>query len=389
MDTVAIITKGTTNADLPYIDEQFFYLRRRGKDAIMILTFGVSPAIGTDTVTFIIEGGEFFSDITGNTSIGTSISTSTGSKTMYAKIYQDKAKIRFRKSETVSAMGVMSGGGSLWAVCEDKTADGFQSSYMEIYLNDLPYTTSTLATYSPSGNTSTRAACVHIGDINYLAEYPLVYCSLDSRSDNGMYTLNQLSGTLNKKLSNKLYYFALFPTFQAKGFLNDQCSIDLSVLANSTVLTVCNICTVNITGDLSNLANKPNLSELVLDRINSVTGNLSALAGKPLKTIRISSNQLTGSLNSIPATVEILHLMYVANLSGYTSRSWGTVMQSVQLNNQVIPTAELDQLLIDLSKITDWRGWRNVILKGTPSATGLAAISVLQAIGVTVTINNP
>lgn len=391
MDTVAIITKGTTNADLPYIDEQIYYLRKRGKDALVIITMGISPSIEDGTITFRIEGGEFFSDTTASTSLGTSITASTGTKVMYVKVYQDKAKFRFRKSEYVGSIGVMSGSGSLWAGCEGLTVDNFQSPYMEVYLYDLPAVTSTLAIYAPSGNTSTKAAIAPIGDLNFLADYPLVYCSIDARSDNGMYPLNQLTGRLTRKLPASLYYFALFPTFQAKGFINDRCSVDLNVIADSTVLTICNICTVNVAGDLSALANKPNMTEIVIDRsYNDVTGSLSSLANKiSLLTCRISSDKLTGTLNSIPSSVEILHLMYATALTNYTSRSWGTRMQSVQLNNLLMSTTEIDQILVDLSKVGIWAGWANVILKGSPSATGQAAISTLQGKGVTVTINNP
>lgn len=392
METIAVVTKGTTNADLPYLDEQIFTIRKRGKTAMVIITVTVLGSIGTDTTTFNIEGGEFFTDASGATSLGTSISAGAGANTMYVMIYVDFARLRFRKSEFVGALGTVGGGGALWALCEGKTADDFQSPYMEVYLNDLPVNISTLATYSPSGNISSRAACVHIGDINTIADYPLIYCSIDSRSDNGMYPLNQLSGKLTRKLPASLYYFALFPTFQAKAFINDQFSVDLNVLADSTTLTVCNICTVNVSGDLSALANKPNMTEIVIDRsYNDVTGNLSALANKnPLITCRISSDKITGSLNSIPGNAEIIHLMYMPACTAYTTRSWGTRMQSVQLNNMTWQSStQLGLFLQNLTTITTWAGWKNVIVKGTLDATGTAAVTNLQGKGVAVTVINP
>lgn len=389
METIAIVTKGTTNADLPYIDEQRFYFRRRGKDAFVLVNLGVSGAVAGNQSEVTIVGGEFFASTTG-ASLGTTLTLTAGYKLLFVKIYKDRAYFRCRNGIVITSLG--SSVNPLYAICEGIAADDMQSPYMELYLNDLSPNTTGLIMYSNSGNTSTIAASVPIGDINLLADYPLVYCSLEARSENGLFPLANITGELKSPMNSTLSQFSLFPNFRSRGFEYNECSVDISAFANTTAMQICEINCVPVKGNISVFANKPSLQTVVLDRQNNeVVGSLTAFTGKnSLITLRIQSSLLTGSLNALPSSVEIIHLMSLTSLDAYTSRSWGTRMQSVQLSNLAWKSStELGIFLNDLTTITTWAGWKNVIVKGSLDAIGIAAIATLQGKGVAVTIINP
>jgi hypothetical protein len=195
---------------------------------------------------------------------------------------------------------------------------------------------------------------------------------------------------------------------------------DISTLKSN--LTTFNISGINtITGDISYLSSLPNLNYFVLTGRNSVygdiqylpsnlttvefsgnsfiSGTISSLNTPNLKTFKISAtNSISGNISDLPSTVNYLQILKNNNKLSYTGKTWPENMGRVYLQplaGKGLTTAEVDQMLIDLSNVTNWittttSGYKVVYLAGhnePHSALSNVAIGILISKGVSVSYN--
>ena len=127
---------------------------------------------------------------------------------------------------------------------------------------------------------------------------------------------------------------------------------------------------------------------------NTITGNLSSLPSDLTLFICGGSNTITGNLSSLPSDLYFLYCTGSNTISDYTALHTFAenfqYMLSLPAAGSGLDSTEVDNLLIDLAKITTWAGAKVIDIAGNNAArTGAsdAAVTDLQAKGVTVTVN--
>ena len=120
---------------------------------------------------------------------------------------------------------------------------------------------------------------------------------------------------------------------------------------------------------------------------NTLTGNIEDIPASYTAVQIQGSNTLTGDLGLTTANFTVLILLGTGGPNTYTTRAWSNGVSDIRLAGS-LSTAEVDQLLIDVSAAT-FAGDKNINLangtNGPRSAASDAAVTSLQAQGVTVT----
>ncbi len=147
-----------------------------------------------------------------------------------------------------------------------------------------------------------------------------------------------------------------------------------------------------ISGNLSSLPSV--MTSFNCTGSNTISGNLSSLPSVMTTFNCSGSNTVSGSLSSLPAGMTLFSCSGANTVSDYTTKSWANNQQKVYLvpvGAGGLATAEIDQLLIDLSVAGGtWASSKEIYLKGTNaarSAASDAAVATLVGKGVTVTTN--
>lgn len=177
----------------------------------------------------------------------------------------------------------------------------------------------------------------------------------------------------------------------------------------------------SITGNISNLSSLTNLDTFIIFGNNTVygdiqylppsltdveflgnaniSGTLSSLNTPDLRTFRINAtNSISGNISDLPSSVSYLQILKNNNKLSYSGKTWPENMVRLYLQPLVgkgLTTAEVDQLLIDLSNITNWTtsttsGSRVVYLAGhnePRSSVSNTAFSMLVSKGISVSCN--
>jgi len=166
-----------------------------------------------------------------------------------------------------------------------------------------------------------------------------------------------------------------------------------------------------VTGDVVNLPS--GLTYFGCQGSNTITGNLSDLPSGLINFICIGSNTVTGDIANLPNGLTYFNcqgsntitgdiadlpdgLTYFLcigsnTISDYSGKTWITTMTRLDLRgNAALSAAEVDQLLIDLDDDLTWSTGDVITITGNcdpPTAAADAAITSLEAEGVTVTVN--
>lgn len=184
---------------------------------------------------------------------------------------------------------------------------------------------------------------------------------------------------------------------------------DIAVLRALPKLTVLNASYSYISGKATDL---PKTLAAILIGGTKITGKLSDFLTQSTRSVDINNTSIHGELSDFKVTgsMDYINLSSspivtgdisdLPNVKGFeaiqeTGISFtgnGSVqftnVEYFSLPNCSLPSSELDNLLIMLSKVTTWSSIKAVTLKGTRTSASDAAISALQNKGVTITINN-
>lgn len=237
---------------------------------------------------------------------------------------------------------------------------------------DIASLPSSLAYYYNSGSNSVT------GDIQYLSTTMSTFYCL------GRNTIYGNISTLKPNLS-------IFTV----GGLNTITG-DISSFSSLTNLNILNIGGVNNTvyGDIQHL---PASLESISFNGSSISGTISSLDTPILKTFILSStNSISGNISDTPSTLTYLDIRRCTNKLSYTGKVWPENMVRINLqptNGNGLTTAEVDQIIIDLSNITTWSTsttGKYVYIAGhnqPRSPLSATAVSILVSKSVTVTTN--
>jgi len=130
-----------------------------------------------------------------------------------------------------------------------------------------------------------------------------------------------------------------------------------------------------------------------VDGNNTITGLLNDLPNNIESFLLQGLNTVTGNLGHTPANLNFIQLVGNNNVDTYTAKTWVTPMNTFYFSTTGVGLiqAEVDLILVNLSLVTTWIGNKSVTILGNnvaaPSATGIAARSILISNGVTVTTN--
>jgi len=147
----------------------------------------------------------------------------------------------------------------------------------------------------------------------------------------------------------------------------------------------------NVSFDLASLPR--GLLSLILFGSNTVAGNLSSLPEGITYFVCRGANTVTGNLSSLPVGVVYFNIEGVNTVADYSERPWSENMRYVYHRPAVgsgLSTAEVDQLLIDLSEVSVWNLEKAIDLRGNNaprSSASDAAVATLISKGVAVTTN--
>lgn len=163
---------------------------------------------------------------------------------------------------------------------------------------------------------------------------------------------------------------------------------DISAFKNASSLLMLNLNdNPNITGDISALANKPNLENIYL--LNTSTyGNVESLVSNNLlKSMSLGNGLVTGDLSKMQAS------FYKFSCGNNCNFTWKSERNSTSPIISITDTAanfgdDLDAMLINQAKCKASTDSNKVILvKGNKTTASDNAISELQSKGYTVSIN--
>lgn len=163
---------------------------------------------------------------------------------------------------------------------------------------------------------------------------------------------------------------------------------DISALKNASSLLMLNLNdNPNITGDISALANKPNLKNIYL--LNTSTyGNVESLVNNNLlKSISSGNGLVTGDLSKMQASFYNISCGKNCNFTWKGERSSTSPIISIT-DNAANFGDDLDAMLINQAKCKASTANSKVILvKGNKTSASDNAISELQSKGYTVSVN--
>jgi len=197
---------------------------------------------------------------------------------------------------------------------------------------DIASLPSSIDSYYNSGSNSVT------GDIQYLsATMSIFYCL-------GINTIYGNISTLKPSLS----------TFTVGGL--NTITGDISSFSSLTNLDTLNISGRNtVYGDIQYL---PTSLESFSFNGGIISGTLSTLNTPTLKTFILSStNSISGNISDTPSTLTYLDIRRCTNKLSYTGKVWPENMVRINLQPTIgkgLTTAEVDQIIIDLSNITTW-----------------------------------
>lgn len=163
---------------------------------------------------------------------------------------------------------------------------------------------------------------------------------------------------------------------------------DISALKNASKLTSFNLNdNPNVTGDISALADKPNLENIYLMNTNTY-GNLENLvSNKLLKSISAGNGSVTGDLSKMQASFNNISCGNNCNFTWKGERSSTSPIISIT-GYAANFGDDLDAMLINQAKCKASTTDSKVILvKGNKTAASDNAVSELQSKGYTVAIN--
>lgn len=189
---------------------------------------------------------------------------------------------------------------------------------------------------------------------------------------------NMIYGNIGDLPSGLLSYYTL-------GF--NTTSGDIANLP-SGLLTYKNHGNNTTSGDIANLPG--GLTYYDNQGLNTTSGEIAGLPSGLIYYDNRGSNTTSGNMSGLPGG-----LTYYVNIGSNTvdtyisPRVWATDMNYIFQPNGLSST-EVDDILIDLSSITTWAGFKTIYLGGTNGArTGAsnAAVSTLVSNGVTVITN--
>jgi hypothetical protein len=197
---------------------------------------------------------------------------------------------------------------------------------------DIASLPSSLAYYYNAGSNSVT------GDIQYLSTTMSEFYCL------GRNTIYGNISTLKPNLS----------TFTIGGL--NTITGDISIFSSLTNLNILNIGGLNtIYGDIQYL---PTSLESFSVNGGIISGTLSNLNTPILETfILTATNSISGNISDIPVSVNYLDIRKNSNKLSYTGKVWPENMVRINLQPQIgkgLTTAEVDQMIIDLSNVGIW-----------------------------------
>lgn len=147
-----------------------------------------------------------------------------------------------------------------------------------------------------------------------------------------------------------------------------------------------------ITGDVANLP--AGLTGMRVEGQNTIYGDIADLpVGLTLVDI-YGATTVTGDLNDLPPLITVFRIVGLHTISTYTAgHVWANYMYAWEFSGSAggnLSSGEVDNLLIDMSLISEWNGLKILSVAGlnaARTAASDAAVAILQGKGVTVTTN--
>lgn len=353
---------------LPYNGQPYFgafeieTLKRGNGSGIIKLSFVLLEA-----TSLIIHGGMFYSDSTASTPIGSKAYCALGQNSIYVKVFEN-GKIIFMGADKIERLGNI---GSIRLV---ESVGVFDANHPQTRINvsRLP---KQIVHYETNGDLT-----ISYGDVKAFQDMPLLrFLMLRGTETNPC----EVTGTFENFSSQVLDTVILGrmskqPTFNIS-------SVKPKILNASGTNASDN---VRFIGDISSFAERATSVDIP-DFFSGITGSLASISGNmSLTTLVIYKNtNITGSLNSIPASIQNLNLSDAPNITYTGGRTWANGYRILYLQAAPLSSSIIDTILIELSVVT----WDNsgasklITLKGTRTSASDSAIQTLVNKGVVIT----
>jgi hypothetical protein len=126
---------------------------------------------------------------------------------------------------------------------------------------------------------------------------------------------------------------------------------------------------------------------------NVTSGSINNLTPNIIRYINTGNNTTTGAISSTPANIIEYVNTGLNTTSGYSTKIWAINQERILSRPTIgfgLTSAQVDQILIDLSAVTVWAGVRIIDLRGNNgprTALSNPAVLTLSINGVTVLTN--
>jgi hypothetical protein len=138
-----------------------------------------------------------------------------------------------------------------------------------------------------------------------------------------------------------------------------------------------------VSGNIRNL--QPETTQMDFVGQNMLRGNIQVLASGVTKAQFQGDSVTTGDIGLTPANLVVLFMLGQGGPTAYTAKAWINGVQIIYLGSG-LSNSEIDDLIIDLSAVT-WAGDKILNIRGSRTAASDAAVTSLEAQGVTVTVS--
>ena len=138
-----------------------------------------------------------------------------------------------------------------------------------------------------------------------------------------------------------------------------------------------------VSGNIRNL--QPETTQMDFVGQNMVRGNIQVLASGVTAAQFQGDSVTTGDIGLTPANLVVLFMLGQGVPTAYTAKAWINGVQIIYLGSG-LSNSEIDDLIIDLSAVT-WAGDKILNIRGSRTAASDAAVTSLEAQGVTVTVS--
>ena len=171
---------------------------------------------------------------------------------------------------------------------------------------------------------------------------------------------------------------------------SNQLAGSIPSLTGLTSITQLRLYNNQLTGSIPSLTDLTSMTKFWAYN-NQLTGSIPSLTGlTSITQLLLYNNQLTGSIPSLTDLTSMTHLWVHNNqLTSYTASTISITLTNINLSNNALDVASVNQLLIDVDTTGHLNGTLNLSggTNAAPTGAGLTAVTALQGKGWTVTTN--